>query len=184
MLYGATNPAMSIRVKPENMDATIAFMEETWKKVNPGTTFEYAFLDEEFANLYRNEKAFSSMFTHFTGLALFIASVGLFALSAFTAEQRKKEIGIRKVLGASNGTIFYRLSSEYLVLILIAFPLASGIAWFVMTKWLQDFQYSVSIGAGVFILSGILAVVISLITVSSQAIKAAFTNPVNSLRNE
>lgn len=184
MLYGRDNRSLSVRISPENMEATIAYMEDTWKKVNPGTTFEYAFLDEEFANLYKNEKAFSAMSTHFTGLALFIASVGLFALSAFTAEQRKKEIGIRKVLGASNGTIFYRLSSEYLLLILIAFPIATAIAYFVMKEWLQDFQYAVEIGAGVFILSGILAVVISLITVSSQAIKAAFSNPVNSLRSE
>lgn len=184
MLYGRDNRSLSVRVSPDNMEATIAYMEDTWKRVNPGTTFEYAFLDEEFANLYKNEKAFSAMFTHFTGLALFIASVGLFALSAFTAEQRKKEIGIRKVLGASNGTIFYRLSSEYLSLILISFPIASVISYFVMKEWLQDFQYAVDIGAGVFILSGTLAVVISLITVSSQAIKAAFSNPVNSLRSE
>jgi putative ABC transport system permease protein len=184
MLYGADNPAVAIRVKPENMDATIAFIEEKWKKVNPGTTFEFSFLDEEFANLYRNEKAFSAMFTHFTILALFIATVGLFGLSAFTAQQRKKEIGIRKVLGASNGTIFYRLSSEYISLILIAFPLASVISYFVMKEWLQDFQYSISIGFGIFAVSGLVAVVISLLTISSQAIKAAFSNPVNSLRSE
>jgi putative ABC transport system permease protein len=184
ILYGDNNPALSIRVKPANMDATIAYIEETWKKVNPGTTFEYAFLDEQFANLYRNEKAFSSMFTHFTALALFIASVGLFALSAFTAEQRRKEIGIRKILGASNGTIFYRLSSEYLRLILVAFPIATVIAYFVMKEWLRDFQYAITIGAEVFILSGLLAVIISLLTVSSQAVKAAFSNPVNSLRSE
>ena len=130
MLYSKDNGALSVKVKAENMNETLAFIEETWKKVNRGTTFEYAFLDEQFANLYRNEQAFANMFTHFTILALVIAGLGLFALSAFTAEQRKKEIGIRKVLGASNANIFYKLSAEFIALILISFVLASTIAFY------------------------------------------------------
>ena len=184
MLYSQNNGALSIRIKAENAEASIAHIEESWKKVNPGSTFEYNFLDEQFANLYRNEQAFAAMFTHFTVLAIFIAGLGLFALSAFTAEQRKKEIGIRKVLGASNTTILYKLSSEFVKLILIAFVLASVAAYFVMEKWLQDFQYSIKIGAGIFIVAGLLSVVIALLTVSFQALRAAVSNPVNALRSE
>jgi putative ABC transport system permease protein len=184
MLYSANGPAMAIKAEAATMQATIAFVEETWKKVNPGTTFEYNFLDEQFANLYRNEKAFATMFTHFTALAIIIAGLGLFALSAFTIEQRQKEIGIRKVLGAGNGTILYNLSSEFIKLVLVAFVLASVAAYFVMNKWLEDFQYSITIGAGVFIVAGIVSVAIALFTVSFQAIKAAISNPVNSLRTE
>jgi putative ABC transport system permease protein len=184
MLYNANNSAMSIKVDAANMTKTLAFIEETWKKVNPGTTFEYNFLDEQFANLYRNEKAFATMFTHFTGLAMLIAGLGLFALSAFTMEQRQKEIGIRKVLGASNSTILYNLSSEFVKLVLVAFVLASAASYFIMDKWLQDFQYSIKIGAGVFLVAGFASLAIALFTVSFQAIKATMTNPVNTLRTE
>lgn len=184
MLYNPSNNALSIRLKAGNMNETIAEIEQIWKNVNPGTTFEYSFLDEQFGNLYRNEQAFSSMFTHFSVLALIIASVGLFALAAFTAEQRKKEIGIRKVMGASNATIFYKLSSEYILLILIALPVASVTSWLVMSQWLKDFQYSITIGVDVFIFAGVLSLLVSLFTISFQALKAAFGNPINSLRNE
>jgi putative ABC transport system permease protein len=184
MLYSKDNGALSIKVKAENVDETISFVEQTWKKINPGTTFEYAFLDEQFANLYRNEQAFANMFTHFTILALTIAGLGLFALSAFTAEQRKKEIGIRKVLGATNATIFYKLSVEFIVLILVSFVLASAISYFVMEKWLQDFQYSIKIGIEVFLLAGLASLFIALLTISFQSLKAAFNNPADALRSE
>jgi putative ABC transport system permease protein len=184
MLYSKENGALSIKVKTENMKEILAFIESTWKKVNPGTTFEYDFLDEQFANLYRNEQAFANMFSHFTILALTIAGLGLFALSAFTAEQRKKEIGIRKVLGASNVTIFYKLSFEFIVLILVSFVLASIAAYFAMEKWLEDFQYSIKIGLGIFLLAGASAVLIALLTISFQAVKAALNNPAAALRSE
>jgi len=184
MLYNKDNGALSIKIKAADMKTTLAFVEGAWKKVNPGTTFEYAFLDEQFANLYRNEQAFANMFTHFTGLAIIIAGLGLFALSAFTAEQRKKEIGIRKVLGASNATIFYKLSFEFILLVLVSFVLASLIAYYVMTEWLLDFQYSIEIGAGIFALAGAASILIALITISFQALKAALSNPAESLRTE
>jgi putative ABC transport system permease protein len=184
MLYNRDNGALSIKVKGDKVKEALAHIEATWKKVNPGTTFEYNFLDEQFANLYRNEQAFATMFTHFTILAIVIAGLGLFALSAFTAEQRKKEIGIRKVLGASNTNILYKLSKEFIQLILISFALASVVAYFVMNKWLQDFQYSIKIGAGVFLLAGITSIVIAMLTISFQALKAALSNPVDSLRTE
>jgi putative ABC transport system permease protein len=184
ILFNKNNGALSIKVKAENMKETLAYMEESWKKVNPGTTFNYVFLDEQFAKLYRNEEAFATMFTHFTALAIIIAGLGLFALSAFTAEQRKKEIGIRKVLGASQGTIFYKLSSEFVQLVTIAFILASVIAYFVMDRWLHDFQYAIKIGAGIFLLSGAASLLIAMLTISFQALKAVWTNPVESLRSE
>lgn len=184
MVYNANNPSMVIKVKAEDMKGTIAFIETTWKNINSGTTFEYAFLDEQFANLYRNEQAFANMFTHFTVLAMIIAGLGLFALSAFTAELRQKEISIRKILGASNGTILYKLSAEFIVLIFISFVLASIASYFVMQQWLQDFQYSITIGPQIFIVAGAASILIALLTISFQALKAALANPVNSLRNE
>jgi len=184
MLYNKDNNSLAVKIKSESIKESIAYIEETWKKVNPGASFEYAFLDEQFANLYRNEQAFATMFTHFTVLAIIIAGLGLFALSAFTAEQRKKEIGIRKVLGASNGNIFYKLSAEFIQLISIAFVIASIAAYFVMTQWLKDFQYSINIGAGIFVIAGVASILIALLTISFQAIKAALSNPVDALRSE
>ena len=184
MLYNANNGALSIRIRAENVPETIAYVGQTWKRVNAGSTFEYNFLDEQFGKLYANEQAFARMFTHFTALAILIACLGLFALSAFTAEQRKKEIGIRKVLGASHRTILYRLSGEFIRLILVAFVLASAVGYYMMDKWLSDFEYSIRIGAGVFFLAGFGSVVIAMLTVSFQAMKAALSNPVDSLRSE
>ncbi len=184
MLYSANNSALAIKVKTDDFQPTIAYIEATWKKVNPGSTFEYAFLDEQFANLYRNEQAFATMFSHFTTLALVIAGLGLFALSAYTAELRRKEIGIRKVLGASNGTIFLRLSSEFIQLIAIAFVVASAVAFFVMSEWLKDFEYSIKLGVGVFSVAGAASLAIALLTISFQAVKAAISNPVEALRTE
>src|SRR5688572_4623863 len=184
MLCNKNNGALSIKVKAADVESSIAHIQESWKKVNPGTPFEFAFLDEQFANLYRNEKAFATMFTHFTALALVIAGLGLFALSAFTAEQRKKEIGIRKVLGASNASIFYKLSSEFIILILFSFVIASALSYYMMSKWLEDFQYSIRIGGGIFVLTGLVSVVIALGTISFQAIRAALGNPADSLRTE
>ncbi|GHM98884.1 ABC transporter permease [Cytophagales bacterium WSM2-2] len=184
MLYNKNNNAMALKVKAEGMKETLAFMEETWKKVLPGATFEHAFLDEQFANLYRNEQAFSKMFSHFTILAIIIASLGLFALSAFTAEQRKKEIAIRKVMGAGQVTIFYKLSAEFIMLISISFVLASVGAYFVMNRWLSDFQYSIKIRAGIFLVAGAASLLIAMLTISFQALKATWMNPVESLRSE
>jgi putative ABC transport system permease protein len=184
MFYSKNNPALAIKIKADNISETISYIEEAWKKVNAGSTFDYAFLDEQFANLYTNEKAFAGMFTHFTILAMVIAGLGLFALSAFTAEQRRKEIGIRKVLGASNGNILYNLSAEFILLISIAFVLACGASYFMMDRWLGEFQYRITMSIWVFLGAGIAAMAIALLTISFQAIKAALSNPVESLRIE
>lgn len=184
ILNNENNGALAIKIKAGEIDETIAYIEESWKKVNPGSTFDYAFLDDQFANLYRNEQAFATMITHFTILAMVIAGLGLFALSAFTAEQRRKEIGIRKVLGAGNGTILYKLSAEFVQPILISVCIASTIAYFVMERWLADFQYSIKIGFGIFLFTGTVSIVIALLTISFQALKAALSNPVDALRSE
>ena len=184
MLYTKNNGSLAVKIKADGMKEGLAHIEQTWKSLMPGASFEYAFLDEQFANLYRNEQASSNMFTHFTLLAIIIAGLGLFALSAFTAEQRKKEIGIRKVLGASQGTILYKLSSEFIQLITIAFVVASVISYFVMDRWLHDFQYAIKIGVGIFVLSGAASLLIAMLTISFQALKASWTNPVDSLRSE
>jgi putative ABC transport system permease protein len=184
ILYNKNNGSVAIKINSTDAASTIAFIKETWLKVNPGTTFEYNFLDDQFANLYKNEQAFSSMFTHFTLLAIIIAGLGLFALSAFTAEQRRKEIGIRKVMGASNQSIFYILSKEFIELVLIAFAFASVVAYFVMDKWLQDFSYSITIRFPIFLWAGVASVGIALLTISFQALKAAWANPADSLRIE
>jgi putative ABC transport system permease protein len=184
ILNNENNGSLAIKVKAEGINETIAYIEESWKKVNSGSTFDYAFLDDQFANLYRNEQAFATMFTHFTVLAMIIAGLGLFALSAFTAEQRRKEIGIRKVLGAGNGTILYKLSAEFIQLILISFGVASVISYFVMERWLADFQYSIKIGIGIFLFTAAASILIALLTVSFQALKAALSNPVDALRSE
>ncbi len=184
MLYNKNNGAMAIRVKSGKIQETIAFIEETWKKINPGTTFEYAFLDDQFAKLYQNEQVFAKMFTHFTILAMLIAGLGLFALSAFTAEQRRKEIGIRKVLGAGHFTILLQLSSEFIQLVVVAFALASIAAYFIMQQWLSDFQYHIQIGAPVFLIAGTASVIIALATISFQALKTTFANPAEALRSE
>lgn len=184
MLYSSTNPSMAIKLGGTDTPGTIAFMGDTWKKINPGKTFEYNFLDEQFAGLYRNEAAFATMFSHFSVLAIVIAGLGLFALSAYTAEQRRKEIGIRKVLGASSGSILIKLSSEFIRLILIAFVLASVIAYYAMDNWLLNFEYSIKMGFGIFLLSGLTSLFVGLVTVSFQSLRVAMSNPVDSLRSE
>jgi putative ABC transport system permease protein len=134
--------------------------------------------------LYKSEQNFKNLFSYFTIIALIIACLGLFGLATFTAEQRTKEIGVRKVLGATVANIVAMLSKDFLKLVAIAAVIAFPIAWFIMNKWLQDFSYRVNINWWVFVVSGIAAVVIALLTISYQAIKAGVANPVKSLRTE
>ena len=167
-----------------NMPSVLAHIETTWKKFLPDTPFDYTFLDERFADLYKSEQRQQSIFTLFSCIAIFIACLGLFGLSAFTITQRVKEIGIRKVLGASVGNIVNLISKEFLLLVIIASLIAFPIAWYAMSSWLQDFAYRVNIAWWVFIFSGIIALLIAFATISFQAIKAAIANPVKSLRTE
>ncbi|WP_128545020.1 ABC transporter permease [Larkinella soli] len=164
--------------------ATLAAMEEQWNQVHPDTKFNYRFLDDSIARLYEKETKTSRLVSTATGIAILISCMGLFGLATFTAEQRTKEIGVRKVLGASVASIVALLSKDFLKLVGLALLIASPVAWWAMDKWLQDFIYRIDIEWWVFVLAGVLACGIALLTVSFQSLRAALTNPVNSLRSE
>lgn len=174
----------SLRIKTTNLPQTIEHVRKSWTTAFPGNPFDYFFLDEYFNRQYSNERKFGKLFTTFAILAIIIGCLGLFGLSSYTASQRIKEIGIRKVLGASVGGIVTLLSKDFLKLILISLVIATPLAWWVMNKWLQDFAYRVNISWWVFAIAGATALAIAMITVSFQAIKAAVANPVKSLRTE
>ena len=159
-------------------------LKKQWASFNPSGPLGYSFLDEKFASLYANEKRTQQIFSVFAILAVIIACLGLFGLATYTAEQRRKEIGIRKVLGASVGGIIQLLSKEFLKLVLISFIIAIPVSWWAMNEWLQDFAYRINIGWWVFVGAGAFALLITLVTISFQAIKAALANPVKSLRTE
>lgn len=173
-----------VRIRPEATATALGALEAKWKTVAAEWPFEYTFLDEQFAQQYRSEQIFGKVFSLFTFLSIFITCLGLFGLAAFMAEQRTKEIGVRKVLGASVASIVALLSQDFLKLVLIALVIASPIAWYAMNQWLQGFAYKIDIEWWMFAGAGLLAVVIALLTVSFQSIKAALTNPVKSLRSE
>jgi putative ABC transport system permease protein len=175
---------VSIRIKPGEQEAAIGKVEAVWKKLAPQTFFRYEFLEDNLNKGYAQEKQSGKMFSVFSGLAIIIACVGLFGLSAYTASQRIREIGIRKVLGATVQSVVLLLSKDFTKLVLIAFVLASPIAWWMMDKWLDGFAYRIPVGIDTFLLAGLVAVTIALLTVSYQSIKAAIVNPVDSLRRE
>lgn len=175
---------VAIRVKPNDISNTLASLEETWKRIATDSPFDYTFLNEDFAKLYKEEQNLRSVLSLFTGLSIFIACLGLFGLAAFTIKQRFKEIAVRKVLGASVTGIIGLLSKDFLLLVTISAVIAFPLAWWGMHKWLQDFAYRVNIGWWTFLLAAIAALLIALVTISFQAIKAAITNPVKSLRTE
>ena len=163
---------------------SIAALEKTWKKLNPNEPFEYSFLDADFQKNYVAEQKQANLINYFTIIAIIISCLGLFGLATFTAEQRTKEIGIRKVLGASVYGVVALLPKDFMKLVAIAVLIASPIAWYVMNKWLQNFAYQTPIGWWVFALTAMVAVIISFATISFQAVKAALSNPVKSLRTE
>jgi putative ABC transport system permease protein len=174
----------SFKVNTKNIQSLLQLVENKWKTMAPGMPFSYEFLDKGFDNTYRVEQRVGKIAITFAVLSILIACLGLFGLATFMAEQRIKEIGIRKVLGASVGNIVGILSKDFLILVTIAFCLAVPIAWWAMSKWLQDFAFRVDIGAAVFILAGCIALIIAIVTVSFQAMKAALANPVKSLRSQ
>ena len=174
----------SVRIRPENISQTLAFIESKWNEFDPNHPFAYTFFDEDFAQLHRAEQQMAKLLGYVASLAIFIACMGLFGLAAFTAEQRTKEIGVRKVLGASVGSIVALLSKDFTRLVLAGFVVAAPLAYYAMNRWLENFAYRIEIGAGVFIAVGMLALIIAWLTVSFQSIKAAVANPVESLRYE
>ena len=176
---------ISIKVDGNNTKAAIAAVEQTWHKYLPETPFDFTFLDERFGQLYNSEQQQGSLFTIFSCIAIFIACLGLFGLSAFTISQRVKEIGVRKVLGASVPQIVAELSKDFLKLVLIAMIIGLPVAFFSMNKWfLGDFAFRINISWWVLLMAGIIALIIAFVTISFQSIKAALANPVKSLRSE
>ncbi|WP_128546006.1 ABC transporter permease [Larkinella soli] len=173
-----------VHVSTANMSNVLGFLEQKWKSLRPDEPFEYTFLDEDFQKNYRAEARTSRIVSYFTAISILISCLGLFGLAAFAAQQRTKEIGVRKVLGASVTNIVLMLSKDFLKLVLIAILIASPIAWWAMSKWLEDFAYRIDIPWWVFVVSGVLAVAIAFLTVSFQSIRAALMNPVKSLRSE
>ena len=174
----------SFKVGTSNINQLIAQVQSKWKSMAPGLPFSYRFLNESFDEMYRNEQRVGKIALVFSVLAIFIACLGLFGLATFIAEQRTKEIGIRKVLGASVQGIVQMLSKDFMRLVAISFVIAAPTAWYFMHKWLQDFAYRINISWWIFVTAGLAALLIALVTVSFQAIRAAITNPVKSLRTE
>jgi len=182
--FGLSPSLVSIKVRGQDMKNTLQSIAATWKSFAPNQPIRYTFLDESFASMYADVQRMGHIFTTFAILAIIIACLGLFALSAFMAEQRSKEIGIRKVLGASVSGITTLLSLDFVKLVALAILIASPIAWWGMNKWLQGFAYRAPLQWWIFALAGLAAILIALITVSFQSIKAAIANPVRSLRSE
>jgi putative ABC transport system permease protein len=175
---------VAVRIRPDRIPATLAFLERKWKDYDPAHPFEYSFMDETFDSIYRGEERLGRIFSLAAGLAIVIASLGLFGLALFTVEARTKEIGIRKVLGASLGKIAVLLTWEFVLLVLLANAVAWPAAYLLMRRWLQNFAYRVDIGPGVFLFSAGAAFVIALLTISYQTLRAALADPVKSIRYE
>ncbi|WP_350286668.1 FtsX-like permease family protein [uncultured Croceitalea sp.] len=184
MSIGRFPNALAVKLNTQNLDESLSNIETVWNTISPGQPFNYYFLDDSFNRSYRAEKKLGQIFTIFAALSMIIACLGLFGLAAFNAQKRTKEIGVRKVLGASVNQITYRLTVDFLKLVGISILVALPIGWYAMDQWLQDFSYRISIGWEVFAISAFLAVAIAIVTVSYQSIKAAIVNPVKSLRTE
>ncbi|HEY9045763.1 MAG TPA: FtsX-like permease family protein, partial [Ohtaekwangia sp.] len=183
-VLGDSRNIISAKVNTKDMAATLASVEAIWKKVSPHQPIRYTFLDESFSRMYDDVQRMGRIFTSFAILAIIVACLGLFALSAFMVEQRGKEISIRLVLGASLKSIFNLLTLNFLKLVLISIVIAAPVAWYMMQKWLEDFSYRTEITWDIFVLAGIMSVLIALLTISYQSIRAALVKPVNNLRSE
>ena len=175
---------MTMRIKTDNLPAFINRLEANWNEMAPGQPFSYTFMDESFDQMYDAEQRIGSIIGTFAFLAIFIACIGLIGLSTFIAQQRTKEIGIRKVLGASTIGLVQLLSRDFVRLVIVALIIAVPLAWWAMNTWLQSFAYRIDLGPGVFALAAVVAVLIALATVSIQSIRAALANPVESLKGE
>lgn len=173
-----------VRISPQNISATLALVKETYNEVVPGQPFEYQFLDQTFAKQYESDERKGSLFLTFSGIAIFISCLGLYGLTTFTAHQRTKEIGVRKVLGGSVRSIVMLLSGDFLKLIIFSIVAATPVAWYVMHKWLQQFPYRITVEWWVFVVAGTAAIAIAICTISFQSVKAALMNPVKSLKSE
>jgi putative ABC transport system permease protein len=184
LLYPDYIRDISVRIKPGDVGRTLNFIQQKWESLFPGEQFEYSFLDNRINQLYESEKKMQDLFVIFSALSILVACLGLLGLVSFTAELKTKEIGIRKVLGASTGSVIVLLSKEFIKWIFLANIVAWPLAWFMMNKWLQNFAYRTNIGWVVFVLAGFAAMAIAIFTFIFQTVKTACAKPVNSLRYE
>jgi putative ABC transport system permease protein len=175
---------VAVKMETADLPNTLAQVKEVWSQFAPDFPIDYRFLDDSFEQMYQAEDKLKVLLSIFTAMAIFVGCLGLFGLAAYAAERRKREIGIRKVLGASVENIVLLLSQDFVKLVLLALLIASPIAWYFMNDWLQDFAYRINVGWWVFVLAGLTAVTIALLTVGFHAIKAALKNPVRNLRTE
>jgi putative ABC transport system permease protein len=175
---------VGVKLKTTDLENTLAYISETYNKFSPDYPLDYEFMDEGYGQMYKSEEKLSTLLWIFTVMAIVVGCMGLFALAAFSAELRTKEIGIRKVLGASMVSIMGLLSKSFLALVLLASAIALPLAWWAMNKWLSDFPYRVDISWWIFGLAVFCALFIALITISFQSVRAARANPVMSLRSE
>jgi putative ABC transport system permease protein len=173
-----------VDTESENLAATLENFEKPWKTVNADTPFEYSFLDDNISKQYEQDRKVSALITTFTIIALIISCLGLYGLSTYMAERRFKEIGVRKVMGASVQQIVAMMSAEFVKLVLIAFIIAVPVAWYGINRWLEGFEYKTTPDATVFLLAGTGALLIAMLTISFESFRAASSNPVDSLRNE
>jgi putative ABC transport system permease protein len=183
-IFGSDDGAMTARIQGSDLTHTVSAIQDKWKAVAPDLPFEYSFMDEDFDQLYKGERQSATLVTYFASLSILISCLGLFGLATFMAEQRTKEIGIRKVMGASVPGITALLSRDFLKLVVIGVAIAVPIAWYSMDRWLQSFAYHIDMEWWIFAMASVMALIIALMTVSVQAIKAAVQNPVKSLRAE
>jgi putative ABC transport system permease protein len=184
MMLGGNYGGLILKIKTTDVKGFLTDLKKQWDAFNPAGPLEYNFLDEKFAALYASDQRTQHIFSAFAILAIIIASLGLFGLSAFVMEQRTKEIGIRKVLGASVQQLLLLVSKEFLLLVGIAFIISIPVTWWAMHAWLQDFAYRININIWVFAIAGLAVLLIALLTISFQAIKSSRANPVKSLRTE
>jgi ABC-type antimicrobial peptide transport system permease subunit len=175
---------VAIKLTTTNIASTMQSVQEIWQKTFPNYVYEYRFLDDKIESFYKQENQLAQLYKIFAAIAIFLSCLGLYGLASFMAVQRIKEVGIRKVLGATAGSIVYLFSKEFIILISIAFLIATPLAWYFMHQWLQDYAYRIDISLWLFAAGGLAAIIIALATISFQAIKAAIANPVKSLRAE
>ena len=173
-----------MRIRPENFSQTITAIKDNWKDIIPDSNIEIGFFDQRLQDMYNSELRISGLFQYFSFVAIFIACIGLFGLSVFAIERKRKEIGIRKVNGSKVSQILAMLNKDFIKWVLISFVIASPLAWYVMSSWLQNFAYQTELHWWIFALAGILSIAIALLTVSVQSYKAATRNPVEALRYE
>ena len=184
MTLGDNTGSVIARINTKDVSGLLSTVKDQWKSLNAEEPFVYSFLDERFRQTYEKEQKMSFILTIFACLTIMVGCLGLFGLAAFTAEQRTKEIGIRKVLGASVSGVVAMLTKDFLKLVGIAFVIACPLSWYIMNKWLQDFAYRINVEWWVFVVAALVAIIITLLSVSLKAIKAAIANPVKSLRSE